>query len=173
MSKESGFLLMEGKMKKIILIFGLIIVLFLSCAAQRRYNNDNFIAGWELEFWQLNPLQGDYLIVFPGDTLMIRFDQILKTIPLNKQMNWGIGDTTGVVYSIFIPKNQFQKTKINDTLFTYYRTYKIKLNVGSYSFIMRTKGTNGKWSKHSKAYWFNIVNIPPYMPVEIKLLVKP
>ena len=158
-------------MRKLILITSIIIATFLSCAAQTRYTDDSFISGWELEFWQLRPLQGDYLIVFPGDTMKIQFDQALKSVPLSSQPQWGIGDTTGIADSLFIPKADMIKSHVTDSLITYAYSKSINLLPGAWALVIKTKGTNGLYSKNSKAYWFNVISIPPDMPVEVKLII--
>ena len=159
-------------MKKLLLVLFAILVSVSSCAAQTQYTDDSFIDGWQLEFWQLKPLTGDYLIVFTGDTMSIEFDQALKTVPLSSQPQWGIGDTTGYKNIIYIEKSKFRRLAIMDTIITYAIFKSISLLPGSYSLIIRTKGINGQYSRHSKPYWFNVVNVPPMMPVEIKLFIK-
>ncbi len=158
-------------MRKLILIVSIIIATFLSCTAQTRYTDDSFISGWELEFWQLKPLQGDYLIVFPGDTMKIEFDQALKSVPISSQPQWGIGDTTGLCDSLFISKSDMIKSKITDSLITYAYSKSISLLPGAWALTIKTKGINENYSNHSKAYWFNVVSIPPDMPVEVKLII--
>ena len=159
-------------MKKVMFVLFAILVSVSSCAAQTQYANDNFIDGWQLQFWQLKPLQGDYLIVFPGDTISIEFDQALKTVPLSSQPQWGIGDTTGVCDSLYILKSSFNKVNEYDTLATYRISKNITLFPGAWALIIKTKGVNGQYSRHSKPYWFSIINVPPNMPVEIKLWIK-
>ena len=159
-------------MKKLLLILFAILVSVSSCAAQTQYQDDSFIDGWQLQFWQLKPLQGDYLIVFPGDTLDIQFDQLLKSVPYSSQPQWGIGDTTGICDSLYISRNSFEKISILDTIITYRILKSIILTQGAWALVIRTKGVNGYYSRHSKPYWFNVVNIPPMMPVEIKLFIK-
>ena len=159
-------------MKKLLLILFAIFISISSCAGQTQYTDDSFIAGWKLEFWQLKPLTGDYIIMFPGDTLDIRFDQVLKTIPYSSQPKWGIGDTTGVCDSLYIPKSLFDKVEQSDTLITYRISRGITLLPGAWALVICTKGINGMYSRHSKSYWFNVVNVPPTMPVEIKLWIK-
>ena len=131
------------------------------------------IAGWEFDFYQLRPLQGDYTTISAGDTIKIDWIQELKTIPYNQQYDWGIGDTTGVKKTFYVSINEITKVLSNDS--TYYSckaARSIALIPGSWALVMRTKGAWGKWSKHSKPYWFNVVGYPPQMPIEIKLIVK-
>ncbi len=158
-------------MKKLILILGIVLIMFVSCAAQTRYTDDSFISGWELEFWQLKPLSGDYLIVFPGDTMRIQFDQALKSISLSSQPQWGIGDTTGTHNSLFIPLSKVRRLLVSDSIITYSYIGTVTLLPGAWALTIRTKGKNGMYSRHSKPYWFNVTSIPPDMPVEIKLII--
>ena len=159
-------------MKKLMFVLFAILVSVSSCAAQTQYTNDSFIDGWEISIYGLNKLSGDYLIVFPGDSLSIRFDQILKSTPLSKQPGWGVGDTTGFKYSIYINRDDLEKVSEKDSIYTYSSLIKITLVAGSYSLVIRTKGINGRYSRHSKPFWFDVVSLPPMMPVEIKLWIK-
>ena len=158
-------------MRKLILISGIIFVMFISCAAQTRYTDDSFIDGWSLQFWQLHPLQGSYTVVFPGDTIKIQFDQALRTISESSQPQWGIGDTTGIVDSLYIPLSQATRVYVSDSLITYSYTKSISLLPGAWALVIKTKGVNSMYSRHSKPYWFNVVSLPPDMPVEVKLII--
>ena len=158
-------------MRKIIMLIVIMFAAVVSCA-QTKYTNDSFIDGWEISIYGLNKLSGDYLIVFPGDSLSIRFDQILKSTPLSKQPGWGVGDTTGFKYSIYINRDDLKKVSEKDSIYTYNTLIMITLVAGSYSLVVRTKGTNGQYSRHSKPFWFDVVSLPPMMPVEIKLWIK-
>ncbi len=155
-------------------ISGLIMlsVLFFFCRISY-VSGDSPIQGWKIEFWQLNPIQGDYTTIAPGDTMIISWIQELKSIPFNKQYSWAIGDTTGVHKTLYISIDDIISIISPDST-QYQCKYKrtVSLLPGSWALVMYTQGKNGMWSKHSKAYWFRVVSYPPMGPIEINLIVK-
>ena len=158
---------------KLIATIWLLIAWLLITLATKASPRGNPVDIWRLDFWQLKPITGDYLSVSRGDTLTISWVQEFSTTPLNKQYDWGIGDTTGVHYSITISLTDVIGIVSQDSTrmdAKYIR--KVELEPGMWAITLAARDKYGNWSKHSKPFWFRVTGNPPSMPVEIRVWVK-